>query len=203
MFEALSAFELLPEFASEHAPSEADRVALAECFAKLSALLEADQSARVDADQSALSRGRARLLAAVTESSERFAPLFGKLSELFDLSPEALRSLFTRAAVAEAWQPGPVPWVSLFHLQGGPRVAGLDAGFVRLKKGMPFPAHRHTGTERVLILEGGYHDQARRWYGPGELHEMLEGSEHALQMSTEEDVLLAVVLFGEVEVLGT
>jgi len=195
MFEALSALELLPEFALEHAPSEAERVALAECFAKLSAL--------ADPDPSALSRGRARLLAAVTESSERFAPLFGKLSELFDLPSEALRSIFTRAAVADAWQPGPLPWVSLFHLEGGPRVAGLDAGFVRLKKGTPFPAHRHTATERVLILEGGYHDHAGRWYGPGDLHEMLGGSQHSLQMNAERDVLLAVVLSGEVEVLGT
>ncbi|MEP7052245.1 MAG: cupin domain-containing protein [Pseudomonadota bacterium] len=195
MFEALSAFELLPEFALELAPSESERLALAECFAKLSAL--------TDADPSALSRGRARLLAAVAESSERFAPLFGKLRDLFDLPPEALRSIFTRAAVAEAWQPGPLPSVSLFHLQGGPRVAGLDAGFVRLKKGTPFPAHRHTATERVLILEGGYHDHAGRWYGPGEMHEMLEGTEHSLQMGAEQDVLLAVVLSGEVEVLGT
>ena len=195
MFEALSAFELLPEFAQEHAASESERVALAECFAKLSALAEADPSA--------LSRGRARLLAAVAESSERFAPLFGKLRDLFDLPPEALRSIFLRAAVAEAWQPGPLPWVSLFHLQGGPRVAGLDAGFVRLKKGTPFPAHRHTATERVLVLEGGYHDHAGRWYGPGEMHEMLEGTEHSLQMSAEQDVLLAVVLSGEVEVLET
>jgi len=195
MFGALSTLELLPEFALEHAPSETERIALAECFAKLSAL--------ANEDPSALSRGRARLLAAVAESSERFAPLFGKLSELFDLPPEALRGIFTRAAVAEAWQPGPMPWVSLFHLQGGPRVAGLDAGFVRLKKGTPFPAHRHTGTERVLILDGGYHDHAGRWYGPGEMHEMLEGSQHSLQMSAERDVLLAVVLFGEVEVIGT
>lgn len=195
MFEALSAVELLPEFALEQAPSESERVALAECFAKLSAL--------ADADPSALSRGRARLLAAVAESSERFAPLFGKLSDLFDLPPEALRRIFTRAAVPETWQPGPLPWVSLFHLEGGPRVAGLDAGFVRLKKGSPFPRHRHTATERVLILDGGYHDDAGRWYGPGDLHEMLAGSQHSLQMNAERDVLLAVVLSGEVEVLGT
>ena len=195
MFDALSASELLPEFAQEYAASESERVALAECFAKLSAL--------ADADPSAVSRGRARLLAAVAESSERFAPLFGKLRDLFDLPPEALRSIFTRAAVAEAWEPGPLPWVSLFHLEGGPRVASLDAGFVRLKKGTPFPAHRHTATERVLVLEGGYHDHAGRWYGPGEMHEMLAGTEHSLQMSAEQDVLLAVVLSGEVEVLGT
>jgi len=195
MFEALSALELLPEFSLESASSEAERVALAECFAKLSAL--------ANADPSALSRGRARLLAAVAESSERFAPLFGKLSELFDLPSHALRGIFTRAAVPEAWQPGPLPWVSLFHLQGGPRVASLDAGFVRLKKGTPFPAHRHTATERVLILEGGYHDHTGRWYGPGDLHEMLAGSQHSLQMNTERDVLLAVVLSGEVEVLAT
>ena len=186
---------LVPDFAAEHASSEAEQVELAELFAKLSTLAVADDSA--------LARGRARLLSAVSEPSERFSPLFGKLTQFFDLSAEALRAVFSRAGNAQAWQPGPLPWVSLFHFEGGAAVAGLDTGFVRLKKGMPFPRHRHAGTESVLILEGGYHDDERRWYGPGDLHIMSESSEHSLQMSAEQDVLLAVILSGEIEVVAS
>ena len=67
---------------------------------------------------------------------------------------------------------------------------------------MHFPPHRHTGSERVLILEGSYRDHEQRYFGPGDSHDMTEGTEHALQMSAEEDVLLAVILSGEIQVVG-
>jgi gentisate 1,2-dioxygenase len=192
----LTPSSLVPVFAGEQASNEAERTELAELFAKLSALAPAD------ADPNALARGRARLLAAVAESAERFAPLFGKLTQFFDLSADALREQFKRASIDSEWQQGPLPWVSLFHFGGGPAVAGLDTGFVRIKKGMPFPPHRHTGSEHVLILDGGYHDNAQRWWGPGDLHVMPEGSEHSLQMSAEQDVLLAVILTADIQVVG-
>ena len=142
------------------------------------------------------------MLDATAQGGERFAPFFGKLSNFFDLSVEALRDVFARAERESEWQPGPLPWVSLFHFAGGPALAGLDTGFVRLKKGMPFPPHRHLGSERVLILEGSYRDHEQRSYGPGDFHDMAEGTEHSLQMSADEDVLLAVILTGEIEVVA-
>lgn len=186
-------FSPLPEFVAQHAHSEPEQRELAELLAKLGAV--------PDADPNTLERGRTRLLAAVSESSERFAPLFGKLMQFFDLTAEALRAVFTRAENASEWQPGPVPWVSLFHLDGGPKTAGLDTGLVRLKKGTPFPRHRHLGPERVLILQGGYHDHQEHWYGPGDFHDMPQGSEHALLMTEQEDVLIAVVMSGEIQVV--
>ena len=192
----LTPSSLVPDFADEHASGEAERSELAELFAALSAL------APVDADAAAVARGRARLLAAVSESSERFSPLFGKLTQFFDLSADALREQFRRASLDSEWEQGPLPWVSLFHFTGGPAVAGLDTGFVRIKKGMPFPPHRHQGSEHVLILDGGYHDDAQRWWGPGDLHIMTEGSEHSLQMSADQDVLLAVILTADIQVVG-
>jgi len=185
----------LPEFAAEHAHSDSERGQLAELFARLSALPEPDRG-------SSLAQGRARLLATVNRSDERFAPLFDKLTRLFDLSGEALREVFARAASEDQWQPGPLPWVSLFHFRGGPAVVGLDTGFVRLQKGMPFPPHRHLGSERVLVLDGGYFDHQQRWYGPGDFHEMSEGTQHSLQMNADRDVLLAVVMAGQIEVVS-
>ena len=197
MHKLFSPATVLPDFAAEHATTAGDRRALAETFARLSALSESEL------EVSALSRGRARLLAAVSGSSERFVPLFGKLTQFFDLSAEALRFQFERAAKEEEWEQGPMPWVSLLHFVGGPAVAGLDTGFVRLKKGMPFPPHRHSAVERVIIIEGGYFDHEQRWYGPGDLHVMTEGTEHSLQMAADQDVILAVILAGEIQVVGT
>lgn len=184
---------LLPEFASEHASTDVERRELAELFASLSAPPETDSAA--------LANGRGRLLAAITASDERFAPLLGKLSRFFDLSVETLRSLFQRAGNEAEWEQGPLPWVSLFHFQGGPAVAGLDTGFVRLKKGMPFPPHRHVGDERVLIIDGGYFDNDGKWYGPGDVHDMSHGTQHALQMNADRDVLLAVIMTDRIEVV--
>ena len=185
----------LPEFVSELAPNETLQSELSELLTQLSALEPAES------DSAGLARGRERLLKAVAE--EPFAPLFGKLTQFFDLNVAALRAVFARAEKDSEWQTGPLPWVSLFHLDGGPAVAGLDTGFVRLKKGMPFPRHRHVGAERVLVLEGGYFDHDQRWYGPGDFHLMAEGTEHSLQMGAEQDVLLAVILAADIEVLGT
>jgi ChrR Cupin-like domain len=186
----------LPEFAAEYASSDADRAELAELLAELSVVNASDISARE------VDHGRARLLGAVRQSSERFAPLFDQLTKFFDLSAEALRNVFARAERENEWQEGPLPWVSLFHFAGGPAVAGLDTGFVKLKKGTPFPAHRHLGSERVLILEGSYHDHEQRYYGPGDFHDMTDGTEHSLVMSATEDVLLAVIMSGEIQVIA-
>ncbi len=191
----LGSSSVLPEFASDQAATDSERTALGELFAELAALAPA-------AEAQSLARGRERLLAAVSDSSERFAPLFGKLTQFFDLSADALRDQFERAALESEWEQGPLPWVSLFHFAGGPKVAGLDTGFVRIKKGMPFPPHRHQGTEQVLILDGGYHDDAGRFWGPGDLHVMTEGTEHSLQMKADQDVLLAVIMTAGIEVVG-
>ena len=87
---------LLPEFAAEHATSDTERAELVDLFARLGALPEA-----LPGD---LAKGRARLLTAVTRSDERFAPLFDKLTRFFDLSAEALRSIFGRAANEADWE---------------------------------------------------------------------------------------------------
>ncbi|MEO7034771.1 MAG: cupin domain-containing protein [Polyangiaceae bacterium] len=187
----------LPEFLAGHASDAASETELAELVSKLSSLEEEETGA------AGLARGRVRLLATVSNNEERFAPFFDKLAKFFDLSVEGIRAVFARAEQESEWQQGPLPWVSLFHLDGGPAVAGLDTGFVRLKKGMPFPRHRHLGPEHVLILEGGYFDHDQRWYGPGDFHDMEDATEHALQMGAEVDVYLAIIIREQPEVLGT
>jgi quercetin dioxygenase-like cupin family protein len=144
-----------------------------------------------------------RLLGSVSRPRLRFAPLFGPLSELFDLGDIDLAGLFERAAKPEEWVSAPVPGVQLLHLTGGPRVAHADNGLVRLAAGVRFPRHRHLGNERVLVLQGGYVDEpSGRVYTAGAVHEMAEGSEHAYHALEDGELLLAVSLVTGVDVEG-
>jgi hypothetical protein len=146
---------------------------------------------------------RERLLATVARPRLRYAPLFGALSELFDLGDSALADLFERAADPRAWTPSRVPATELLHLQGGPRVAAADNGLVRIQGGARFPMHRHQGPERVLVLEGSYRDEpSGRVYGPGDWHEMATGSSHAYLALPAHTLLLAASVVGGVDVEG-
>lgn len=146
---------------------------------------------------------RERLLATIARPRLRHAPLFGALSELFDLDDSALAELFERAENPREWTPSRVPATELLHLTGGPRVAGADNGLVRVAAGARFPMHRHLGLERVLVLEGGYRDEpSARLYRPGDFHDMAPGSAHAYMALPERPLLLAVSLVMGVEVEG-
>jgi quercetin dioxygenase-like cupin family protein len=146
---------------------------------------------------------RERLLSTVARPRLRYAPLFGKLTELFDLDDTDLAALFERAATPAAWTDSQIPGTRLMHLRAGPRVAAADNGLVRLAAGTRFPTHRHLGVERVLVLDGGYRDeQDGRLYLPGDWHEMQPGTSHAYTASTERELLFAVSVVGGVEVEG-
>jgi len=146
---------------------------------------------------------RERLLATALRPRLRFAPLFGALAELFDLGNSDLAGIFERAADARAWATSPIAGTELLHLVGGPRVVGADNGLVRLRAGARFPMHRHLGSERVLVLEGGYEDeQSGRVYGCGDLHEMPAGTSHAYTALPGRDLLFAVSVIAGVDVVG-
>jgi quercetin dioxygenase-like cupin family protein len=146
---------------------------------------------------------RERLLATVARPRLRFAPLFGALSALFDLGDIDLAGLFERAASPSAWVETPIPGARLIHVEGGPRVAGADNGLVLIAAGGRFPMHRHLGVERVLVLDGGYHDApGGRRYLPGDLQEMPAGSSHEVAALPERSLLFAVSVVTGVDVEG-
>lgn len=145
---------------------------------------------------------RDRLLRSVSSARLRWAPLFGKLGALFDLDEAALGDMAERASIASEWQPGPLPGVALFHLEGGSAIAGADAGLVRVDAGLHFPEHRHLGEERTLILEGEALESSGVVRRPGDALNMPADSRHAFRVSAERPLVYALVLFGGVEIGG-
>ena len=138
-------------------------------------------------------RGKKRLLAAVSELPLRYAPFFDRLAELWDVSPERVELELERARDAALWRYAALPGIRLYDVAGGPATEGARARLVRFAPGLRFPAHRHLGRERVLLLEGRYTDSDGTRYGSGDLHEMRAGTEHGFAVADDEPCIAAVV----------
>lgn len=68
--------------------------------------------------------------------------------------------------------------------------------------GARFPSHRHGGEENVLVLQGAYRDEERR-YGPGDVARRRAGSVHSIEVLPGEDCICYMVSYGEIEILET
>lgn len=138
----------------------------------------------------------ARLQATVERPPQRYAPFFDRLSELFDLSEQDVIAQCARLADARAWRFAGLPGVRNVVVPGGPRTAGAEVVFARFAPGLRFPAHAHTGLERVLVMEGSYEDSAGVVHRAGELREWQPGSAHAFHVSKTEPCIIASVVYG-------
>jgi anti-sigma factor ChrR (cupin superfamily) len=148
------------------------------------------------------SAARDRLIEALS-TTERWAPFFARLGKVVDLAVGEMRAVLDRARDALNWEPGPIPGVELFHFQGGPAAAAYDAGLVRMKAGGVAPIHRHLGDEWVFVLEGAFVDlNTGVTHVPGDLIHHGPGSEHAFKVTDGADLIYALVVSAEVQIVG-
>lgn len=107
---------------------------------------------------------------------ERFAR---DVARLLDVDEGRARELLDGIDRSESWVAGPLPDVSLYHLEGGPQVADAITGFVRLPQNAIFPEHRHLGDEAVLVVQGSFVDGVSgAIHRPGDVVHMPAGSAH-------------------------
>jgi predicted ChrR family anti-sigma factor len=140
--------------------------------------------------------GRKRLLDEVSVLPLRYAPFFDALATLWDLSEAEVRIELERAKDRAEWHFSALPGIRLFDVRGGAQTAKKHVRLVRFAPGLRFPAHRHRGHEKVLILEGSYTDSSGTVYRSGDLHEMSEGTEHGFVVNDDEPCIAAVVEIG-------
>jgi putative transcriptional regulator len=133
---------------------------------------------------------RARLLESLS-GPDRFRPFFAELARRFDLTVEAVRGLLARIDHPAAWEGSAVPWVKLIHFEGGPALAGADAGFVRVGAGTRFPRHAHQGRELAFVLEGRM-IQGARTFGPGDIDDVGTETVHDYVVGPEADLVVMV-----------
>jgi hypothetical protein len=140
-------------------------------------------------------RGAARLVRAVTELPLRYAPLFRRLSGLWQVSEDVVERELTRAKDPRSWTLTLLRGVKTFEVsaeqRGGPR-----SRLLCFAAGVHFPKHRHRGAERVLVLEGSYADSTGCRVGAGEEQSMAAGSEHELRVLGNQDCIAAVAEHG-------
>ncbi len=159
----------------------------------LSALSEAESSQPSQAL-------RARILNTATSAS-RHARFADAAAEMLDLSRAAAQALLDRVDDPDVWSPGLVPAMTLYHVQGGPRVQGAITGFVRIESGKGFPDHEHLGDEEVLIVQGSCLDSTdSKIYRPGDRVRMAAGSVHNFSVRPGPDFLYLAVVFSGIRV---
>ena len=138
----------------------------------------------------------ARLLSSIERPPLRYAPFFARIAELFDLSEEAAIAQCARLAEPNVWRFAGLPGIKNVRVQGGPRVQGAEVMFARFAPGLRFPRHKHTGTERVLVMEGSYEDSDGLKHGAGELRTWEPGTSHGFRISSDEPCIVAAVVHG-------
>jgi len=138
----------------------------------------------------------AQLLSSIERPPLRYAPFYSRIAELFDLSEDAAIAQCARLAEPDAWRFAGMPGIKNVVVQGGPRVKDAEVMFVRFAPGMRFPRHKHTGSERVLVMEGSYIDSDGLEHGTGELRVWEPGTSHGFRISSEEPCIVAAVVHG-------
>lgn len=138
------------------------------------------------------SEARSKLLQRVRED-DRLAHFVPELAELFDLTEDEAKQLVRDARDPSKWLEGPAPGVELLPVNTGPKAHGMDriSTLVKLVPGATLPEHTHAGTERVLVVQGGYHDSGGREVWRGEVHRMEAGSTHSFTAVGNEPCICA------------
>lgn len=175
-------FEDLPPFLREALSEEANE---AERRAALEAvsLLESQS-----VSEASLEEKRA-LLDTLARPPTRYAPFFGRVSELFEMREADVIELLGRTD----WKRTPLPGIRYRPVEtklGRPNVA---AALVRFSPGLRYPRHTHDQREQVLLLEGGYTDDRGQRYVAGDLHEMEAGSVHQFTVDRDGPCIAASV----------
>lgn len=140
---------------------------------------------------------RDRLFAS-TETNHRFDELVDVIGREADLDADAVHDLLLSVDQASSWEPGPVPWISLLHFEGGPSRQQHITGFVRIEPGQVFPEHGHLGPETIVVLQGECRDSFDgKVHGRGALVRTEPDVEHELVVTSDVPfVYLAVVSEG-------
>ncbi|MDD9941257.1 MAG: cupin domain-containing protein [Myxococcales bacterium] len=134
--------------------------------------------------------GLDRLLVEVSRAPRRYAPFYDDLRELFQVEEAQLEHELGKTT----FYPTLLPGARMRRVALGPSLAHCRGYLTRFAPGLRFPRHSHRGTERFLVLEGGFVDDTGRRYVAGDMCIMQPGSEHAIEIDNDGVCVSALVL---------
>ena len=73
--------------------------------------------------------------------------------------------------------------------------------FIRMQPGCGYPAHRHTGPEEVLILQGGYSDQRGLHQAGDYIINEAGSAHHPIALDGPNDCIMLAITHGGIELL--
>ncbi len=137
---------------------------------------------------------RQRIMQSIAQGGRlhRFADA---LSDALDVSVERAKALLDRVDDLTEFVPSLPPQATIFHVEGGPRVAAAITGFIRMAPGSVFPPHTHEGDELVLVVQGRLREDDGTEAGPGEIRRRPPGSTHSFEVLPGPDLVYLAVLF--------
>jgi anti-sigma factor ChrR (cupin superfamily) len=74
---------------------------------------------------------------------------------------------------------------------------------IRMEPGCGYPAHRHTGLEEVLILQGGYRDQMGAHRAGDYLTNPAGSAHHPIALDGADDCIMLAIVHAPIELLHT
>lgn len=131
---------------------------------------------------------RSRLLRVTADPWWRTTEL---VAQLVDVPEDAVRRVFAGARRG-GWIHDVGTGLELFDFDGGPALAAAEVGIVRAPPRHPFPFHRHTRRERIVVLEGTLHD-GNNALAAGAFQDFAVGSAHAMAAGAEGAVFVVVI----------
>lgn len=197
--------DLIPELAlgtlaaAEHAAVENHMRGCVRCSAEFAATVDTLALLATTATSVTPSPKVGEQLFARVRGKARWAPFIDRVAELFDLAVEKAEALLETLEDPNNWVPGPGGGNELYFVPKGPRLAGADAGFLRLGANVQFPKHKHLGQETAIIMAGSLReDGSDRVWQSGDVQVNEAGTEHSFTASAE-GCLFAVVVFQGVD----
>ena len=144
---------------------------------------------------------RATLLAEI-EGGHRYAPFTSRVAKLFAIEEARAVALLARAADPASFRAQPVAGVTLASAEVGAPLGAARACFLRAAPGTRYPRHEHGGEERVLVLEGGFRDDAGHEAHAGDLELSPAGSTHAFVVLEDAPCVSAIISTGPLRLVG-
>ena len=88
------------------------------------------------------------------------------------------------------------------HFFDSDRETGRAAVMIRMEPGCSYPAHRHTGPEELLVLQGGFQDGKGTWRA-GEFARFEAGSaHHPVALDGDEACIFFAIAHEGIELFG-